>query len=270
MLEERDGYLLNIIPDAIISQEETAEIFRYADRTEIATELISELGTGFSAYQTENYLLISEMSADYTDWVGTLLEQVYSQFFKEWKSPDLKIEKPSAPLVILLFADRDKFNRYIETELLQETLPNQGFYSVRTNRVVLIDMAEGKSWIETRNSRVGEQALGNALLNTSTIAHEGVHQLCYNCGMFVRFADTPLWVSEGIALYFETPSLRSRTGWGGTGRINNNRLFQFRDFQKMDRPEDSLTQLISSNKLLSRKRQRWLPMRNPGYSPAIY
>ncbi|QDU81033.1 hypothetical protein Pla110_27700 [Polystyrenella longa] len=253
LLERRDGYLLNVIPDAIIEQQQTTSDFSYLTSDELATSLQQELGTGFLTHQTEHYVLLSELSPDYTEWAGTLLEQMYGQFFREWSKAELKLHEPRCPLPILLFQDRERFQEYVKTELLQDTLPNQGFYSVRTNRVVLIDLAEGKTWLEARNARAGDQQLAEAMLNTSTIVHEGVHQLCYNTGMLARFSDAPLWLSEGIALYFETPSQRSRTGWGGSGRINNSRLFRFRDFMDKERPDNSLTTLISSNSRLEQQ-----------------
>ncbi|MAT16723.1 MAG: hypothetical protein CMJ46_15810 [Planctomyces sp.] len=250
LLEERDGYLLNIIPEAIIRQEQTDSNFSYLSADELASDLTAEVGTGFRTHKTEHYVLVSELSADYTEWAGALLEQMYGQFFREWLDLEFKVQEPETPLAVLLFQDRARFNAYVKTELLQDSLPNQGFYSVRTNRIVLIDLADGKPWHEVRGSRNSERELAEALLNTSTIVHEGVHQLCYNCGLFNRFADAPLWLSEGIALYFETPSPRSRTGWGGTGRINNSRLFRFRDRANEGRAEDSLKTLIASNEQL--------------------
>ena len=48
---------------------------------------------------------------------------------------------------------------------------------------------------------------------TVTVIHEATHQIAFNCGLHTRYADNPLWLTEGMALYFETPDLRSRSGW---------------------------------------------------------
>ena len=37
----------------------------------------------------------------------------------------------------------------------------------------------------------------------------------------------PLWVSEGVATYFETPDLSSDRGWKGIGSVNTPRLERF-------------------------------------------
>ena len=54
----------------------------------------------------------------------------------------------------------------------------------------------------------------------ATVVHEATHQMAFNCGLHARLAPVPVWVSEGIATYFETPDLRSRTGWRGIGGVN--------------------------------------------------
>jgi hypothetical protein len=80
----------------------------------------------------------------------------------------------------------------------------------------------------------------------ATIIHEATHQLAYNCGFHTRYADIPLWVSEGLAVYFETPDLRSSRGWRNIGGVHRLRLKQFRDYLA-DRPSDSLSSLIADD-----------------------
>ena len=51
--------------------------------------------------------------------------------------------------------------------------------------------------------------------------------LHFSTGMHRRLAPVPLWLSEGIATYFETPELDSDRGWRGIGAINRPRLDRF-------------------------------------------
>ena len=51
--------------------------------------------------------------------------------------------------------------------------------------------------------------------------------MAFNCGMHRRLAPVPLWVSEGIATYFETPDLENTRGWRGIGKVNRPRLDHF-------------------------------------------
>ena len=41
----------------------------------------------------------------------------------------------------------------------------------------------------------------------ATIVHEATHQIAFNCGLQTRLADIPLWLCEGMAVYFEAPDL---------------------------------------------------------------
>ena len=61
----------------------------------------------------------------------------------------------------------------------------------------------------------------------ATIVHEATHQIAFNCGMQTRYADIPLWLCEGMAVYFEAPDLTSSRGWRGIGRVNYPRLERF-------------------------------------------
>jgi hypothetical protein len=81
----------------------------------------------------------------------------------------------------------------------------------------------------------------------ATIVHEATHQIAFNCGLQTRLADIPIWLSEGVAMYFETPDLRSSSGWRGIGEVNRNRLHQFRGYLR-SRPKDSLEQLLVSDR----------------------
>jgi hypothetical protein len=81
----------------------------------------------------------------------------------------------------------------------------------------------------------------------ATIIHEATHQIAFNSGMQTRFADIPLWVSEGLAMYFESPDLQSAKGWRGIGAVNENRLGQF-DKYLDQRPASSLKSLIVDDK----------------------
>ena len=64
----------------------------------------------------------------------------------------------------------------------------------------------------------------------STVVHEATHQIAFNCGLHARYSDCPLWFSEGIAMYFETPDLHSAKGWAGVGAVNRSRLAQFQQY----------------------------------------
>jgi hypothetical protein len=93
------------------------------------------------------------------------------------------------------------------------------------------------------------QFLANpAAANTiSTIVHEATHQIAFNSGLHERLSDCPLWFSEGVAMYFETPDLRGGKDWAGVGAVNMLRKTQFQTYAQHRQP-DSLETLITTDK----------------------
>ena len=83
----------------------------------------------------------------------------------------------------------------------------------------------------------------------ATNVHEAVHQLSFNTGLQVRLADSPLWFSEGMAMFFETPDTNSARGGATVGKINPHNLRLFANYLPK-RPADSLTTLITDDSRL--------------------
>ncbi|MCA9026408.1 MAG: DUF1570 domain-containing protein [Planctomycetaceae bacterium] len=81
----------------------------------------------------------------------------------------------------------------------------------------------------------------------STIAHEATHQIAFNSGMHTRYADNPIWLTEGMAMFFELPDLHSRSGWRTMGRVNPSRMLRFRDSLTTERMLDSLSSLTADD-----------------------
>jgi hypothetical protein len=79
--------------------------------------------------------------------------------------------------------------------------------------------------------------------------HEACHQIAFNTGLQRRLGDYPLWLSEGIATFFESPDFSSATGWGGTGKVNWYNLGNLRKYARQ-RPQDSLMKLLVQDDLL--------------------
>lgn len=103
----------------------------------------------------------------------------------------------------------------------------------------------GRGGSGTRISRILMQP--EAQRTVATIVHEATHQIAFNCGLHTRYSDCPVWFSEGIAVYFETPDLRSTKGWRGIGAVNGPRLVRFQQYMR-NRPADSLRTLVADDK----------------------
>ena len=131
----------------------------------------------------------------------------------------------------------------IDRRLLQPA--HQSGHDVRPERGRIAAHRRHRAASPAQINRIVAQPEVEALV--ATIIHEATHQIAFNSGLQTRFADIPLWVSEGIAVYFETPDLQSDKGWRTIGAVNSSRLSRFREYLP-NRPATSLKSLISDDK----------------------
>jgi hypothetical protein len=255
LLMAPDGTLWAIEPQELVSRRADREPFRPLARDELSSQLLSELPAGFEIHATRHYLICHNTSRDYAAWCGALFERLYMAFTNFWTRKGLKLEEPEFPLVGIVFGTRDAYVQYAQDELGKTAESIVGYYSLRSNRVTMYDLT-GIESLRVAGDRRGSAAQINRVLArpeaeqvVATIVHEATHQIAFNSGMQTRFADIPLWVSEGLAVYFETPDLESAKGWRTIGAVNNNRLARFRDYLA-DRPPASLKTLIVDDKRL--------------------
>ena len=193
--------------------------------------------------------------AHYAQWTSSLLERLYKAFTGYWKNQGLELREPEFPLPVLVFADRQSYEEASRADLPGGVGSIVGFYSLRSNRVNMFDLS-GLEAIRTATGRRGSLREINQMLSqpaavplVATIVHEATHQIAFNCGLQNRFADIPLWLCEGMAVYFEAPDLTSTRGWRGIGRINYPRLATFQD--NLNRWQaDSLTRLLADSRRL--------------------
>ena len=67
-------------------------------------------------------------------------------------------------------------------------------------------------------------------------------------GCHRRYADNPVWLAEGLAMYFETPDLEgNKIVWNSVGSLNRPRIDKFTAFRKKDRRPDSLKTLVATD-----------------------
>jgi len=252
LFEERNGHYWTIIRESIYEERLTGNKFKYFSPEELKQNILKELPNDFQTWTSKRYLLFSNMPQEYSDWCVKLLEQLCNSFHRDWKNSVVKTRPLETPLIVILFTRQSEMAEYSRKENLQKNIPNKGFYSPQTNRVVLVDLSRNTPLPQLRNRQADPRTYQDAMFNAATIVHEATHQLCFNTGLMNRFADNPLWLSEGLAMYYETPNERSRNGWSGGGKLNHSRLLEYKTFRAQVESEKSLPSLIESSQRFSK------------------
>jgi hypothetical protein len=255
-----DGVLWPIAKEELAGRRKDDLPFTPLARDELAKRLAAELPAGFKFHHTKNFLLAYNTSDGYAQWVGSLYERLFAAFYNYWQRKGFTLHQPQFPLVALVFDDRDSYSQFARAELGDSVQSIIGYYSLRTNRMVMYDLtgAAGPDGIGDVKRIVEILSRPGAERTVATIVHEATHQLAYNSGLQVRFADVPLWLNEGIAIYFESPDLTSARGWRGIGEVNRVNLVNFR--KGMQNGSTSLSTILSDDKRF----------RDPATAPQAY
>lgn len=256
--EAEDGGVLLMTPDGVLHPFQPGEFtdkssddqpFKPWSRDEMEKRVLADLPAGFKVYTTANYLICYNTSTAYAQWCGSLYERLYRGFRNYWEARGLQLHDPELPLVAMVFDSKVSYLRQVRGELGESAESIVGFYSPVTNRINMYDLT-GLEGLKSTGQRLSTATLVNQILSqpaaapmVATIVHEATHQLAYNCGLQTRLADNPVWVSEGLAVYFETPDLKSPKVWTGIGNVNRNRLLQFRR-SLGNRAPDALFKLV--------------------------
>jgi hypothetical protein len=252
LLLARDGVKWLIQPGEIVRRDQDDVPFEPYRPEELAEQLLEEFPVGFRIHRTANYVICYNTSTAYAQWCGGLFERLHRAFHGFWRNAGLALSKPEFPLVALIFDGPASYAQYASQELGEATDAIIGYYNVQTNRVTMYDLT-GADELRQYQPRGSSAAHINRILLqpaaerlVATIVHEATHQLAFNSGLQTRLADNPMWVSEGIALYFETPDLRSAKGWRGIGLVHPVHLSRFRQGLE-NRPAGALAALLTDD-----------------------
>ena len=234
LLRTDEGGLWPLSADKISSRANDSEALVPLDKDQLAERLLDEMGPNFQVHDSTHYVVVFNTTRTYAKWCSSLLERLQKAFIAYWKKKGCDVHPPTSPLAVLVFSDRDSYLRYAKKELGAAGGNAIGYYSLFTNRIVMYDLT-GMQELRRQASNRGTKHDITALLNqraaqplVATIVHEATHQISYNCGLQTRLADNPAWLSEGLAMFFETPDLKSSRSWTGIGNINYSRWDLFR------------------------------------------
>ncbi len=235
VLRDAMNELHPIQPQNLISKTQDDRAFAFYDSEEIKTKLLAQLPDGFKVLQFPHYLIFYNTSEVFAQWSGGLFERLRDVFTNFWSVRGVTIFPQSTSSIAIIFGSKSDYIQYSKPELGEAAEAIIGYYSMQTNRITLYDLTESDSSKSVSGRRTTNAAQVQRILSqpssarlVATIVHEATHQIAYNCGLQVRYGDMPRWLSEGIAMYFETPDLKSSKGWGALGKDNTARLSRFK------------------------------------------
>ena len=237
LVEEDDGQL------QLITAARRGDVQPLPDATmptpaEVGRKLLADLPAGFQLLTTRHYCICFDTSREYASWVGAVFERLRSGFATYFRRDGLELTSPPRPLVVVIFADRRRYLEHAEPTLGTASPNVIGYYNLMSNRVTTYDLT-GSDLLRGRMG--GRQSVGQAIASSpaaaalvATLVHEATHQLAFNTGLHQRLAPIPVWLSEGVAMYFETPDLRATSGWRGIGMVNQQRLARWRECHRRE------------------------------------
>jgi hypothetical protein len=243
LVEHADERLELLQPAAILRREplskEAAAAWARVPPAERAIQraesarLLAALPDGFECLFTRHYCICHDTSPGYARWCGGLLERLHGAFENYWSRGGVAILPRGRPLVVVIFRDRAAFATHAGDTLGAAAGRVAGYYDIMTNRIITYDLS-GASRAGAGGGFSGSPGDLAMLRNpataglVATLVHEATHQMAFSSGIHRRLAPIPVWVSEGMACYFETPDLESTSGWKGIGRLNAERFARWR------------------------------------------
>jgi hypothetical protein len=211
----RDGSLRSFAADAATQTTKVSDTFASYSAGDMRAALRREFGNGYEVSGTGHYLVVHP--AGQRDYWAERFEQLYRSFVHYFSVRGLKVQRPRFPLVAIVVPREQDMHAYAAREGTRIGRGVLGYYSSRSNRVILYDQSGGKAskkdWAD----------------NSDTIIHEATHQSAFNTGVHRRWPQPPAWVVEGLGTMFEAPGVwNSENHRNREDRLNRGRLATFK------------------------------------------
>ncbi|MEM8944535.1 MAG: DUF1570 domain-containing protein [Planctomycetota bacterium] len=255
LLETDEGAMWPIVGQNVVERTSDATPMVPLDKEQLGQRLLSEMGPDFRLHESKHYVIVFNTTDKYAKWCSSLLERLQKGFIAFWKKRGCKVQAPKSPLAVLVFNNKNSYINHARPELGSSAGNAIGYYSFQTNRIVMYDLT-GSQALRRESTNRGSMKDISALLQSrqaeplvATIIHEATHQIAFNCGLQKRFVDNPIWLSEGMAVYFETPDLSSNRSWSGTDKVNYDRWDRFRKNVRAGKAANLKTLIASDDRL---------------------
>jgi hypothetical protein len=254
LILDADGQLTAIAPNELKRIEELPDALVPTSAKDLAKKVLTLLPPGSKSIVTDHFVVCYNTSDVYARWNSDLYEKLYKGFYRFWKEKGVELIAPRFPLVAVIFETKADYIQFAANEFAgaQNTI---GYYHQSTNRLASYDLTGIQGLIPPK-AQVMRAELINQIVSRpegerliATIIHEVCHQISFNSGLQVRLGDNPLWLSEGLATFFESPDLTSQTGWAGIGKLNKHNYVNLANYLPSRSNESLELLLMDDNRL---------------------
>lgn len=196
-------------------------------------QALAELGPRATTHETRYFVVVSDTDLTWTAERAAMLERTRHQYYRATRRLGVSLPPPERKLLCVLLNDHARFTEFARENDGVHAPWIAAYYSVRANRIVLFndtvpppapspDMAAGASpaTFSAAPSPSGLHIVGDdaqrrsrdharyaehvARYSTAKAVHEAVHLLAFNTGLQSRGVEYPFWLTEGLAMSFET------------------------------------------------------------------
>jgi Protein of unknown function (DUF1570) len=225
-----NGRISFISRDKIDSLTKTSSGFTPLDAKHIRATLEKEFGDKYQVTISEHFVVVHP-PGEQKKWVQPF-ESLYLQFHSYFWARGFAVDTPTFPMVAVVLNSRREFDRFLENYLYLDTRI-QGYYSPTSNRVI------------TYSGSDNEQ---DNFFQKATLVHEATHQVAFNTGIHSRITPGPRWVTEGLAMMFESKGVYNSQRFPDLAdRYNESQLFAFRQGIKSGEMRGKLQTLVDSD-----------------------
>jgi len=116
------------------------ESFRPASQSEFRRQLEAELGLDYEVAASKHYVVAGTRGHGRS--YAALFEEIFHQVDVFYSLRGFRTLEPDAPLVALVLKDQAAFKTYCEGDQMAWTEGLRGYYSLKSNRVVMYDLPE--------------------------------------------------------------------------------------------------------------------------------
>lgn len=138
--------------------------FEPAAPEEAIAVALDQVGAGFSRYETEHFVIITDSSQQAALEKGSLLERTRHQFYRVMRSLNASAAPLAAKQLCILFSDEQVYRAFAKRYDSVEAPWVAGYYASVSNRIVLYDdkastsVTEAMATLDARADRANAQA----------------------------------------------------------------------------------------------------------------